>query len=145
MHSTTSRGNRTDRCLSVATPSNFILSRIRFVSLNASTRLNHPLHLVENMHKYTTDLITENHIGRPNGRSRYKLRCYLNDETSSSSSVGLRVVACRWEGNTMCCFWCCVLSQQSHHSGDSCSIELIDLWLSSNRSTDAIDGRFSVH
>jgi hypothetical protein len=37
-------------------------------------------YLVENMHKYTTELISDNHIRRRTGR----LRDYLSDESTSS-------------------------------------------------------------
>jgi hypothetical protein len=36
------------------------------------------------MHKYTTELITENSTGRHPGRHRYTLRYYLSDDSTSS-------------------------------------------------------------
>lgn len=110
--------------------------------------------LVENMHKYTTDLITENHISRPNRRNRQKLRCYLSDE--SSSPVGFRPLSCcpiglKWskkEFIVLCCrFWCCLGSTRSNsgvisffHRCSSSSV-LVSLLF---RSIDAIDVKSSV-
>jgi hypothetical protein len=39
---------------------------------------------VDNMHKFTNELISETSIRRPSGRRHWALRYYLSDESTSS-------------------------------------------------------------
>jgi hypothetical protein len=57
-----------------------ILVNIKIVCLSEKKFFS----LVDNMHKYTTEAISDNSIQRSNGRHRFTLRYYLNDESTTS-------------------------------------------------------------
>ncbi|CAF2405174.1 unnamed protein product [Rotaria sp. Silwood2] len=61
---------------------------------------------VENMHKYTTELVTENTIRRPKKRRRLTRCYYLNEDSSSSFSI----CHCRFNRREFVCTLTVILS-----------------------------------